>query len=372
MEFEALLSPQSQSPKRRRCAPLPGSPGGHSPQRCGLISHGEEQSQGTPPPLPFVGERRLTPEQIFENIKQEYSRYQRRRQLEGAFNLSEACPSNEVQTHCSSLAAPSSPGTSVKKDQPSFTLRQVGILCERLLKDHDEKIREEYEQILNLKLAEQYDSFVKFTHDQIMRRYGARPASYVSWSRLTCLGYHPLTSRQQLLYIFANWCHIFIQPLCLGKPLLVYFHFGKNPHSWLSSWHKKIYFSARSISDCTLPCHFNPEEAFSAAAYIILQLVSLNKWNFTFLHDTIPEEIISFLFIRFVYFIWGFLVPRFDALQLCLVTLNPEDDSWWRFVFEWWKLTDFTFFLNMYIYFFISFRHSILILFVVRLYWGGA
>ncbi|XP_069478779.1 akirin-1 [Ambystoma mexicanum] len=182
MEFEALLGSQSQSPKRRRCAPLPGSPGTPSPQRCGLRP-GESSAQatpGTPQTAPFGGELRLTPEQIFENIKQEYSRYQRRRQLEGAFNQCEACPSSEVQPHCSSLTAPTSPGTSVKKDQPTFTLRQVGILCERLLKDHDEKIREEYEQILNSKLAEQYESFVKFTHDQIMRRYGARPASYVS------------------------------------------------------------------------------------------------------------------------------------------------------------------------------------------------
>lgn len=60
----------------------------------------------------------------------------------------------------------------MKKDQPTFTLRQVGIICERLLKDYEDKIREEYEQILNTKLAEQYESFVKFTHDQIMRRYG--------------------------------------------------------------------------------------------------------------------------------------------------------------------------------------------------------
>lgn len=40
-----------------------------------------------------------------------------------------------------------------RKDQPSFTLMQVSYLCERLLKDHEEKIREEYEQILNTKLA---------------------------------------------------------------------------------------------------------------------------------------------------------------------------------------------------------------------------
>lgn len=67
-----------------------------------------------------------------------------------------------------------------KKDQPLFTLRQVGIICERLIKEREEKIREEYEEILDTKLAEQYDTFVKFTHDQIMRRYGEQPASYVS------------------------------------------------------------------------------------------------------------------------------------------------------------------------------------------------
>ncbi|KAM4795398.1 akirin-1 [Rhinophrynus dorsalis] len=176
MEFEALMSPQS--PKRRRCNPLAGSPATPPPQRCGLRPEGQQAQQATLPQL--GGDRRLTPEQIFQNIKQEYTRYQRRRQLEGAFNQSEAGPSNDAQASCSSLTAPASPGSLVKKDQPTFSLRQVGILCERLLKDHEEKIREEYEQILSTKLEEQYESFVKFTHDQVMRRYGTRPASYVS------------------------------------------------------------------------------------------------------------------------------------------------------------------------------------------------
>ncbi|KAG8588148.1 hypothetical protein GDO81_005888 [Engystomops pustulosus] len=103
MEFEALLSPQS--PKRRRCTPLPGSPATPSPQRCGLR---QESQPGQSASLPQLGgDCRLTP-------------------------------------------------GSMKKDQPSFSLRQVGILCERLLKDHEEKIREEYEQILNTKLEGQF------------------------------------------------------------------------------------------------------------------------------------------------------------------------------------------------------------------------
>ncbi|KAJ8289540.1 hypothetical protein GJAV_G00002480 [Gymnothorax javanicus] len=179
MEFEALLSPQS--PKRRRCNPLPGTPGTPSPQRCNLRPPTDSPSHSMSPQS-MGGEQRLTPEQIFQNIKQEYSRYQRRRQLEGAFNQSEGCGPSEGQSQSPALPSPSSPlgSSSAKKEQPSFTLRQVSYLCERLLKDHEEKIRQDYEHILNTKLAEQYESFVKFTQDQIMRRYGARPASYVS------------------------------------------------------------------------------------------------------------------------------------------------------------------------------------------------
>ncbi|XP_068820433.1 akirin-1 isoform X3 [Capricornis sumatraensis] len=134
MEFEAaLLSPGS--PKRRRCAPLSGPTPGLRPPDAEpppLL-----QTQTPPPTLqqlaPPGSERRLpTPEQIFQNIKQEYSRYQRWRHLEVVLNQSEACTS-ESQPHSSTLTAPSSP--------------------------------------------EQYESFVKFTHDQIMRRYGTRPTS---------------------------------------------------------------------------------------------------------------------------------------------------------------------------------------------------
>ncbi|XP_077018506.1 akirin-2 isoform X2 [Tamandua tetradactyla] len=125
-------------------------------------------------------------EQILYNIKQEYKRMQKRRHLETSFQQTDPCCASEAQSHAFLLSGPASPGTSsatsspLKKEQPLFTLRQVGMICERLLKEREEKVREEYEEILNTKLAEQYDAFVKFTHDQIMRRYGEQPASYVS------------------------------------------------------------------------------------------------------------------------------------------------------------------------------------------------
>ncbi|KAG7264110.1 hypothetical protein CRUP_018911 [Coryphaenoides rupestris] len=188
MEFEALLSPQS--PKRRRCNPLPGTPSNPSPQRCNLRPPVDSPSSHSMSPAATAGgENRLTPAVLWlkgglclrlPNLRHEYSRIQRRRQLEGAFNQSEAASTSDAPSPSSALTAPCSPPGGSRKDQPWFTLRQVSFLCERLLKDHEEKIREEYEQILNTKLAEQYESFVKFTQDQIMRRYGARPASYVS------------------------------------------------------------------------------------------------------------------------------------------------------------------------------------------------
>lgn len=48
-----------------------------------------------------------------------------------------------------------SPGgiSPTRKDQPLFTLRQVGMICERLLKEREEKVREEYEETMTSKLA---------------------------------------------------------------------------------------------------------------------------------------------------------------------------------------------------------------------------
>mgnify|MGYP001156469235 FL=1 len=111
---------------------------------------------------------------------------QKRRHLEASFQQADPGCTSDSQPHAFLISGPASPGTSsatsspLKKEQPLFTLRQVGMICERLLKEREEKVREEYEEILNTKLAEQYDAFVKFTHDQIMRRYGEQPASYVS------------------------------------------------------------------------------------------------------------------------------------------------------------------------------------------------
>lgn len=65
-------------------------------------------------------------EQIFQNIRQEYSRYQRRRQLEGAFNQSEACSSNDAQSSSPALTSPNSPtGSLLKSLIPTWVLKPI-------------------------------------------------------------------------------------------------------------------------------------------------------------------------------------------------------------------------------------------------------
>jgi hypothetical protein len=53
---------------------------------------------------------------------------------------------------------------------------QVQMICARMMKEREEQIREQYDQVLSTKLAEQYESFVKFTYDQIQQRYQAAPS----------------------------------------------------------------------------------------------------------------------------------------------------------------------------------------------------
>jgi len=159
-EFDPLHSPNQRSPKRRRCMPI-------------------TMSQNTPPtkshelnPSPFGDvSPKLTPEQIAANVRDEIRRMQRRK------NISFSCNQENLNDAPSS---PSSQSTS-KRDQPLFTFRQVGLICERMLKERENQIKEEYDTVLNTKLAEQYDTFVKFTFDQIQKRFEAAAVpSYLS------------------------------------------------------------------------------------------------------------------------------------------------------------------------------------------------
>ncbi|KAG8193897.1 hypothetical protein JTE90_011456 [Oedothorax gibbosus] len=164
-DWDPLQSPTGRSPKRRRqCSTSVISP---NPKIF--------KTSSAAPPSPF-GEvaSALTSEQIASNIREEIKKLHRRKQLR--FDDSSASDSSSS----SAAATVGQPALPSCRDQPLFTMRQVGLICERMIQERENRIREEYDGILNAKLAEQYDTFVKFTYDQIQRRYENCTPSYLS------------------------------------------------------------------------------------------------------------------------------------------------------------------------------------------------
>jgi hypothetical protein len=50
-----------------------------------------------------------------------------------------------------------------------------------MIREREAELREMYEQALAAKLAEQYDTFVKFTYDQLQKRFQSSDSpSYLS------------------------------------------------------------------------------------------------------------------------------------------------------------------------------------------------
>ncbi|KFM70861.1 Akirin, partial [Stegodyphus mimosarum] len=164
-EWDPLQSPNGRSPKRRRCTPV------MSPSPKVFKSALE-----SPSPFGDVATK-LTSEQIAVNLREEIKKLHRRKQLK--FDANESCDNSST-----SSGTPSSLNTGLMapscRDQPLFTFRQVGLICERMIKDRENQIRDEYDRILNAKLAEQYDTYVKFTYDQIQKRFESCVPSYLS------------------------------------------------------------------------------------------------------------------------------------------------------------------------------------------------
>ncbi|KAJ8967823.1 hypothetical protein NQ314_002615 [Rhamnusium bicolor] len=101
-------------------------------------------------------------EYMAENIKAELKRLQRRKQLQySMMENSDGCSSGGENSESPS-----------RSEKALFTFKQVGLICERMLRERESEIREEYDNVLTTKLAEQYDAFVKFTYDQIHKNYG--------------------------------------------------------------------------------------------------------------------------------------------------------------------------------------------------------
>jgi hypothetical protein len=85
------------------------------------------------------------------------------------------------QSHQPSSSSSTSP--SAMDTIPILSYRQTQHICEEVIRKREQKLREEYDKILITKLAEQYETFVKYTQDHIERRYNeesSHQASYLS------------------------------------------------------------------------------------------------------------------------------------------------------------------------------------------------
>lgn len=184
----------------------------------GMQSSSSTSSQG----VSVFRETPLSPGEMADNLRDELKRMKRRRQLVPYFNQTEQAgagasttsspstspfkqarldlnamnatstsSSSSIQTAhpgspCDSGSSPSSKGLSARalvgtKEKPVFTLKQMTIICERMCKERTDKVREEYDHILQQKLSEQYDAFVKFIDHQIQQRFNqSQLPSYLS------------------------------------------------------------------------------------------------------------------------------------------------------------------------------------------------
>lgn len=137
-----------------------------------------------PTPSPFFDatQPKLTPEKISQTIRDEIRRLHRRRQLRYAANTERMHDSESSGSEMgpdSPRRCESPPNLLKNPEMAVFTFKQVQMICERMIKDREQSLIEQYDAVLNTKLAEQYDAFIKFTYDQIQSRIDAAP-SYLS------------------------------------------------------------------------------------------------------------------------------------------------------------------------------------------------
>lgn len=170
--------------KRKRCGPPLQPSLSASPARVKrfkrMLEFEEEAASAqwtSPSASPFA--KVLSPidsDKLAASLEAELKRLQKRR----LFMSNDPSPSHQMGGDTTAPATCACPSSPRPKDQPLFTLKQVVMVCQRKLKEREEHLKEEFERVLSTKLAEQYDAFVRFSRDQIEKRYSNKDMSYVS------------------------------------------------------------------------------------------------------------------------------------------------------------------------------------------------
>ncbi|CAF1125214.1 unnamed protein product [Didymodactylos carnosus] len=191
--LEHVDHPSARTPspasKRRRCVPMTiiQSPDSNVNFDSTMYTATEiATNQSSFPDIEPV----MSSDALLERIKEEIKRLHRRHQLKShAVVQQPSSPSSDLSEEentgdlAASMTNTSSNGNGRQQrdraqSQPLLSLKQVNEICARLLNERGEKIREEYDRILAMKLNQQYESFVRFTQDQLTRRFSELQFSY--------------------------------------------------------------------------------------------------------------------------------------------------------------------------------------------------
>lgn len=168
LDWEPVLG--ARPAKRRRCIPFCASPNHHKDRQSPtLTSSPSTSTTPTKSVFPDVVSEKFKSENMAANLRAQFKRLQRRKQLQFT------CSSDNSEGNSSGGEQ-----SDQRAEKPLFTFTQVGLICERMLREKQSEIREEYDNMLASKLAEQYDTFVKFTYDQIQKNYASVVPSYLS------------------------------------------------------------------------------------------------------------------------------------------------------------------------------------------------
>lgn len=170
-EFDPVHSPGRPN-KRPRCTPMCVSPTSSSPPPA-------KKSNFDVP--------KMTPDEMAANIRFEIERLKRRGHVNTQMSMS---PSHSSEgSNSDSEGMPMSPEPQNEQraldEKPRkkalFTYKQVQRICARVVKEREDQLRQEYDEILNSKLNEQYETFLRFSRDQIQRHFSPESTpSYLS------------------------------------------------------------------------------------------------------------------------------------------------------------------------------------------------
>jgi hypothetical protein len=98
------------------------------------------------------------------------------KQQQSIFNSSPSKTSSLVVQKPCALTALTTAAAS-NDDIPMFTYAEATQICARRLREMDRSLRDQYEKLLTDKLVDQYDTFIRYTHDSVHKNQSKQASS---------------------------------------------------------------------------------------------------------------------------------------------------------------------------------------------------